>query len=121
MGLTGPTLTHFNSSFLSIQLIFSSAFSLEGKPALRMSLLLYPLQLSGCQVACRFYEKLGEKGEGPPSVSARRENVLQISDGKIQWPRRPNQPHLTLSTDNLVFLVIQQYPDRKWRQITQVR
>jgi len=80
-------------------------------------------QLSGCQVACTFYEEQSARS-GPvsalPVVPASRQNVLQFSDGKIQWPRSPNQLDLALSPDTLVYVVIQQYPDHKWRQITQV-
>lgn len=60
-----------------------------------------------------------------PVVATKRENVLHISSGKIEWPQEPrskNDMELadSLNPQSLVYVLIQQYPDLKWRQIKMV-
>lgn len=106
--------------------------------------------MAGCQVACSFYEKLSaDKGEnertteqepqekafkGDPVVATRHGSVLKIVPGKMIWPQRNDnagkKEASSLSSAELgkkesavmpvVYVVIQEYPDRKWRQIAQV-
>ncbi len=91
------------------------------------------LQMGGCQVACSFYQRLvslwtktgGDKNEdtsdsvvttADPVVAMKHESVVKIAPGKITWPLSISQD----STSPVVYIVIQEYPDRKWRQIAQV-
>jgi len=61
-----------------------------------------------------------------PVVATKRENVLHISSGKIEWPRgeprgkKDMKLAESLNPQSLVYVLIQQYPDLKWRQIIQV-
>lgn len=92
------------------------------------------LQMGGCQVACSFYQRLfsawtkspRDKNEdtsvdsvvttADPVVAMKHESVMKIAPGKITWPRCISPD----STSPVVYIVIQEYPDRKWRQIAQV-
>lgn len=82
--------------------------------------------MGGCQVACSFYERLltkaGEQRDGSfmgadPVVATKHESVVKIVPGKITWP----DAALSLGPVPVVYVVIQEYPDRKWRQIAQVK
>jgi len=85
-------------------------------------------QLSGCQVACGFFESLLLKMSNEPEslvVATKRANVLQISSGKMAWPQEEEMKSMKNKNNNhqipLVYVLIQEYPDLKWRQITQVK
>lgn len=81
----------------------------------------YFIQMAGCQVACSFYHRLSleisrdafSSVRLPPSMN--RSSVVHITAGKFKWPRSQMSP-----TSPVVYVVIQEYPDRKWRQIAQV-
>jgi hypothetical protein len=86
--------------------------------------------MGGCQVACSFYERLltkvGEERDGSfmgadPVVATRHESVVKIVPGKISWPDAAAVSLSALSLGPVVYVVIQEYPDRKWRQIAQVK
>lgn len=79
---------------------------------------------------------------GDPVIATRHESVVTIVPGKITWPsyspsgndgrggevagNKNNQEEVPLSSPDfvndspVVYVVIQEYPDRKWRQIAQV-
>jgi len=59
-----------------------------------------------------------------PVVATKQENVVKMVPGKITWPlfvAQENNKKTPSSSLSVVYAVIQEYPDRKWRQIAQVR
>ncbi|CAL8110656.1 unnamed protein product [Orchesella dallaii] len=85
--------------------------------------------LDGCQVACSFYKHIllpnveqqsAKAFTSNPVVATAQKNVVRIVPGKITWPlAQESNKNSPLSSPSVVYAVIQEYPDRKWRQIAQ--
>ncbi len=66
--------------------------------------------------------KAGEQRDAEAVVATKHESVVKIVPGKITWPDAAAVSSSALSAAGpVVYVVIQEYPDRKWRQIAQVK
>ncbi|XP_021963875.1 uncharacterized protein LOC110859272 [Folsomia candida] len=66
---------------------------------------------SGCRVACSFYATSSASSPSPVAAT-RSSSVLILSPGKVTWPAASGE-------GPLVYVLIQQLPHLKWKQVTQ--